>query len=93
MIAELTQVANHLCGPPLCSVPSDGRPAFVISNTLVQNHPDQTTQTMSDGSNGLGVPEAYDKSAVSELKDASFGVDGGVRALVKEAPHLAVALR
>jgi hypothetical protein len=56
-IAELSQLANHFGGAALSPTSSDSRPTLLVSHAFVQNYPDQTAQTMSNGSDGLRVAE------------------------------------
>ena len=48
---------------------------------------------MSSGPDGLLVSQARDRAAIHNLEDTSLGLYGGVRSLIEEAPHVAVALR
>jgi len=86
--AELPQITNHLSRPALCAIASHFRPAFLIWDAFVQNHPDQPAESMSNGSDGLCVPQSYDKPAIYELKDAAFGFDSGICGLIEHISPL-----
>ena len=47
---------------------------------------------MCDRSDGLRVSEADDEAAIDEFEDTPFGLHRGVRRLIEEAPHLAIAV-
>ena len=72
---------------------ADGRSAFLVPDALVQNLPDQTTQPMGNGPDGLRVPEARHQTSVGQLEDTAFGLDRRVGRLIEQASHLPVALR
>src|SRR4029077_5153346 len=60
---------------------------------LVKNLPNQTTEPVSNGADGLPVPEPRDKPAIDDREDGALGLHGGVRGLIQDASHLPVALR
>jgi hypothetical protein len=45
---------------------ADGRSAFLVPYALVKNLPNQTTEPVSDGADGLPVPEPRDKPAIDD---------------------------
>ena len=69
----------------------DRRPALLIPNALVKNLPNQTTEPVGDGTDGLGVSEARNESTVDDGEDRALSLHGGVRGLIEDATHLAVA--
>ena len=56
---------------------------FFVTNSLVQDQPDQPTLSMGDGPNGLIVSQARDRAAIHDLEDASFGSGCGVSSLIE----------
>ena len=42
-ITETTQLANHVGGTTLCLLATDGGTALLVTDGLMENHPDQTT--------------------------------------------------
>jgi len=56
----------------------------------MENHPDETTQTVCNGSNCLSMAEPGHKPAINKLKDTAFGSDSRVRRLIQKALHLPV---
>jgi hypothetical protein len=93
VIAETAQFADHLARSHLLRFFADGWSAFLIANALVKNLRNQTTQPVGDGANGLRMPEARDESSIHDREDRPLGLDGGIRRLIEDAPHLPVALR
>jgi hypothetical protein len=71
----------------------DGWAPFLVSNSLVQDQPDQPRLSMGNGPDGLVMSQARDRAAIDDLEDTSFDLYSGVRSLIEEAPHVAVALR
>ena len=82
-IAETSQFADHLAGSHLLRLRADGRPAFLIAHALVKDLPDQTTEPVGDGSNGLRVPEAWDDAPIHDREDRALRLYGGVGGLIK----------
>lgn len=50
---------------------ADGRPAFLVPNALVKNLPDQPTQAVCDGTDGLSVSKAWDEAAIHVGEDCA----------------------
>ena len=61
----------------------NGRAAFFVTDSLVQDQPDQTTLSMRNDPDGLIMSEARDATAIDDLEDASFGFYGGVSSLIE----------
>ena len=93
VIAETAQFADHLARPQFLRFFADGWPAFLVPNALVQDLPNETTEPVSDGTDCLRVPEVGHEPAIHDGEDRPFGFHGGVRCLIQDASHLAVALR
>ena len=72
---------------PLSRILSLGR----SPNALVQNLPDQTTEPVGDGTDGLRVSKARDEPAVDDRKDRPLRLHRGVGGLIQHAAHLSIA--
>src|ERR1700732_4569838 len=59
----------------------------------MQNDPDQATEPVGDGPDGLLVSQARHQSAIDDLENGSFRLDRGVSTLIENAPHVAVTFR
>src|SRR5216683_5174801 len=92
-IAEASELPKHLPSAELLRSFGDRWAPFFVTDSLVQDQPDQSTLSMGDGPNGLIVSQARDRAAIHDLEDASFGSGGGVSSLIEQAPHVTVALR
>jgi dienelactone hydrolase len=92
-IPEASQFTDHLGGAPLRPMFGDGRTALLVGNALVQNLPNEPTEPIGDGANGLRVAETWNQPTIHELKNAAFGFDGGIGRLIEHSAHLAVAVR
>jgi hypothetical protein len=59
-IAEASELPNHLPGAQLLRSFGDRWAAFLVTDSLVQDQPDQSTLSMGDGPDGLIVSQARD---------------------------------
>src|SRR6266545_2937618 len=57
-IAERSQFADHLARSHLLRLFADGRPAFLVPNSLVKNLPDQAREPVGDGGVGRLIEQA-----------------------------------
>ena len=48
---------------------------------------------MRDYADGLGMAEPSDAAPVEQLEDAALGLHRGMRRLIEQSTHLAIALR
>jgi hypothetical protein len=71
----------------------DSWASFFVTDSLVQDQPDQPTLSMGNRTDGLVMSQARDGAAIHNVEDTSFGPGCGVGRLVENAPHVAVALR
>jgi len=78
-IAELAQLADYSRSARLPRLFGDGWAPFLVSNSLVQDQPDQPTLSIGDGPDGLIMSQAWDGAAIDDLEDTSFDLYGGVR--------------
>ena len=92
-IAETSELPDHSGGAPLLRLFGDGGASFFVTDSLVQDQPDQPTLSMGNRPDGLIMSQARDRAAIHNLEDASFGFGCGVGRLIENAPHVAVALR
>jgi hypothetical protein len=56
---------------------------FLVTDSLVQDQPDQPTLSMGNGPNGLAMSQARDRAAIDNLEDTSFDRYGAVRGLIE----------
>src|SRR6266403_1060769 len=82
-IAEASELPKHLRSAELLRSFGDRWAPFFVTNSLVQDQPDQPTLSMGDGPNGLIVSQARDRAAIHDLEDASFGSGCGVSSLIE----------
>src|SRR6266481_4206999 len=82
-IAEASELPKHPRSAELLRSFGDRWAPFFVTNSLVQDQPDQPTLSMGDGPNGLIVSQARDRAAIHDLEDASFGSGGGVSSLIE----------
>ena len=92
-IAEASELPDHFRSAPLLRLFGDGWASFFVTNSLVQDQPDQPTLSMGNRPDGLVMSQARDRAAIHNLEDTSFAPGCGVGRLVENAPHVAVALR
>src|SRR5437773_10195488 len=82
-IAEASELPKHLRSAELLGSFGDRWAPFFVTDSLVQDQPDQPTLSMGDGPNGLIVSQARDRAAIHDLEDASFGPGCGVTSLIE----------
>ena len=74
---------DHSRGALLLGLFGDGWAAFFVTDSLVQDQPDQSTVPMGNRPDGLIVSQARDRAAIHDLEDATFGLGCGVRSLTE----------
>src|SRR5712691_9593622 len=82
-IAEPSELPKHLPSAELLRSFGDRWAPFFVTDSPVQDQPDQPTLSMGDGPNGLIVSQARDRAAIHDLEDASFGFGCGVSSLIE----------
>jgi len=92
-VAEASEFADHFGSAALLRPLAHSWAAFLVTDLLVQNQPDEATKPMGDRADRLIVPQAWHQPAIHDLEDASFVLDRSVSGLVENPPHVAVALR
>jgi len=68
-IAEGSQFADHPASTHLLRLFADGWSPFLVPHAVGQDLPDQTTESVGDGANCLGMAEAWDDPTVDDGKD------------------------
>src|SRR5947209_11964732 len=92
-VAESSEFPDHSRSALLLRPFADDCATFLVTDSLVQDQPDQATMSMGDHPDGLIVPHARDIAAIDNLEDSSFGLYCGIAGLIENAPHMTVALR
>src|SRR3984893_8158313 len=64
-----------------------------VTNSLVEDLPDETTLPMGNRPDSLFVSEPRYRAPIYNLEDSSLSLDCGVGSLIENAPHVTVALR
>src|SRR5260370_1642609 len=92
-ITEATELQDYASSTVLLRLLGDGWAPFFVTNSPVQDEPDQSTLSMGNRPDGLVMSQAWDRAAIHNFEDASFGPGCGVGALIENTPHVAVAPR
>ena len=82
-IAEASELPDHSRRAPLFRLFGNGRAPFFVTDSLVQDEPDQPALSMGNRSNGLIMSQARDRAAIDNLEDASFGSGCAVSSLIE----------
>ena len=82
-IAEASELPDHFRSAPLLRSFGDGWAPFFVTDSLVQDQPDQPTLSMSNGPDGLIMSEAGDATAIHNFEDTSLGSGGSVGRLIE----------
>src|ERR1700754_1469899 len=91
-IPKASQFSDHLARSHLLRFGADGRPPFFIAHALMQDLPDQPTQSVGDRPDGLSMPEARHEAAIDDGEDGAPGLHCGIGGLIENAPHLPIPL-
>jgi hypothetical protein len=81
-IAEASEVPDHLPSAKLLRSLGDRRAPLFVTDSLVQDQPDQPTLSMGNDPDGLIVSESRDRAAIYNFENASFGSGCGVSSLI-----------
>ena len=84
---------DHLGSAALLGLFGNRRAAFFVTNSLVEDLPDEKALPMRNSPDSLFMSEARYHTTIDNLKDSSFSLDCRVGSLIENAPHVAVALR
>jgi hypothetical protein len=82
-IAEASELPDHPPSAELLRSFSNRWASFFVTDSLVQDQPDQSTLSMGDGPDGLIMSQARNRAAIYGLEDASFCLGCGVRSLIE----------
>ena len=82
-IAEVAELPDHLPSAQLLRSFGDGGAAFLVTDSLVQDQPNQSTLSMGNGSDGLIVSQSRDRASIHDLEDTSFGPGCGICSLIE----------
>jgi len=91
-IAEASELPEHSGSAPLLRLFGDSWASFFVTDSPVQDQPDQPTLSVGNRTDGLVMSQARDRAAIHNFEDTSFGPGCGVGRLVENAPHVAVTL-
>jgi hypothetical protein len=58
----------------------------------MQNYPDQVTEAIRNYTDRLVMSQARNETTIHDLENASLAFNCGIRSLIENAAHLAVAL-
>jgi hypothetical protein len=82
-IAEASELPDHSRGALLLGLFGDGWPPFFVTDSLMEDQPNQPALSVGNGPDGLFVPETRYRAAIHNFEDTSFGFYSGVRSLIK----------
>lgn len=71
-ISGASELPDHSRGALLLGLFGDRRAPFFVTNSLVQDQPDQATLSMGIGPDGWVMSQARDRPAIRDLEDASL---------------------
>ena len=91
-IAETSELSDHLGSASLLGLFGDCRAPFFVTNSLVEDLPDEETLPMRNHPDSLFMSKARYHTTIDNLKDSPFSLDCRVGRLIENAPHVAVAL-
>ncbi|HUF19204.1 MAG TPA: hypothetical protein VMP00_00465 [Burkholderiales bacterium] len=84
-IAETSQFADHLARSDLGGRGADGQSSLLVAHALVQDLPDQSTEPVGDGANGLRMAKPGDEPKIHDREDGALRLDRGVGRLIQDA--------
>ncbi len=82
-IAEASELPDHSRRALLLGLFGDRWAPFFVTDSLVQDQPDQSTLSMGNGPDGLIVSQARYRAAINNLEDTSFVSGRGVSSLIE----------
>jgi hypothetical protein len=86
VVAQTAKFSNHSGGTGPLGLLIEGWAAFLIADTLVEQLPDQPTETVCNDADGLLVAEPRHVPAIEDLENAAFVSDRRIRRLIEKAP-------
>src|SRR5215813_11966684 len=78
LIAQISELANHSPRALILGSYVDSWASFLVTDSLMQDQPDQTTLSVGNDADGLIMSEARNATAIDNLEDASFDFYGAV---------------
>ena len=81
---------DHCCSAPLFGSFGDGWASFFVTDSLVQDQPNQPTVLMGNRPASLFVSQTGHRTTINNLENSSFSLDCGTGRLVENAPHVAL---
>jgi hypothetical protein len=91
-VAEESEFSDHFRGAALRRVSAHRWAPFVVTDSLVQNQPDEPTKPITNCANGLIVSQARHQAGYTISKMLPLCLTAA-RGLIENASHVAVALR
>src|SRR6266480_2091856 len=82
-IAEASELPDHFPSAPLLRLFGDSWASFFVTDSLVQDQPNQPTLPMGNRPDGLIMSQARDGAAIDNFEDASFGPGCGISGLIE----------
>src|SRR5215472_9606368 len=92
-IAKTSKFTDHSPGTLALGLFASGWTSFLVTDSLVQNLPDQAAKPVGNDPDRDVVAQARQVAPVEEGEDTAFEFDRRVGRLVEEASHLTVTLR
>jgi hypothetical protein len=83
LVAEFAELADHSGGACLPRLFGNRWTVFLVTDSLVQDQPDQPTLSMGNGPNDLVMSQAWDRAPINNFEDTSFDLHGGIRGLIE----------
>ena len=83
LIAEASELPDDPGSAPLLRLFGDSWAPFFVTDSLVQDQPNQSALPVGNGPDRLIVSQARDGTAIHDFEDASFGLGCGVRSLIE----------
>ena len=83
LIAQISELPNHSPRALILGSYVDSWASFLVTGSLMQDQPDQTTLSVGNDADGLIMSEARDATAIDNLEDTSFDFYSGVGSLIE----------
>jgi hypothetical protein len=83
LVAEFAELADHSGGACLPRLFGNRWTVFLVTDSLVQDQPDQPALSMGHGPNDLVMSQAWDGAPINYFEDTSFDLHGGIGGLIE----------
>jgi hypothetical protein len=80
-VAEASELPKHLPRAELLRSFGDRRAPFLVTDSVVQDQPDQATLSTGNGPDSLIMSETRDRTTINNFEDTSFSFYSGVSCL------------